>query len=59
MTLALALNDTLENQSQLNLSDAIEATVFDGTSVSSFSYLNQHNQCNYYFTNSGQCEILF
>ena len=36
MTLALALNDTLENQSQINLSDAIEATVFDATSVSSF-----------------------
>ena len=34
MTLALALNATLGNQSQLNLSDAIEATMFDGTSVS-------------------------
>lgn len=35
MTLALVLNDTLENQSQLSLGDAIEATMFDGTSVSS------------------------
>lgn len=46
MTLALVLNDTLENQSQLSLGDAIEATMFDGTSVSSVFFLNQHNQCN-------------